>query len=160
MNSTSLPIFLALAASAVLFLAACGASDFEGRDGNSVDGLEVTRDEYGDIWAFNVKAGTLECVSGGAAVFHNGGETYALNGPALEQNYAPLDKIRKRGTKLVREHYDVAVASGDLSPNIRSYDQFLDAFGTTEVYYNEFPHLIEKLRGNLEPMTDLALTLC
>ena len=47
-----------------------------------------------------------------------------------------------------------------MSPNIRSYEQFLDAFGTTEVYYKEFPNLVDKLRGDLGPMADLALTLC
>ena len=160
MNSTSLPVLLALAASAVLFLAACGASDFEGRDGVPLKGLKVTLEEYSDIWPFDAKGGTLECVGSRAAVFHHGGDSYALNEPALEQNYSPVEKVRKREGKLEREHYDLAVESGDMSPNIRSYKQFLDAFGTTEVYYQEFPKLVNKLRGDLTPMTDLALTLC
>ena len=160
MNSTGLPIFLVLAASVVVFLAACGPSDFEGRDGVPAKGLKVTRQEYTDIWAFNVKGGTLECARSGAAVFHHGGDSYALNGPALDQNYTPVEKIRKRGTTLEREHYNLAVESGDMSPNIRSYKQFVDAFGTTAVYYKEFPDLVNKLRGNLEHMSALALTLC
>ena len=160
MKSTSSIIFLALAASAVLILAACGASDFEGRDGVPLNGLKVTVEEYSDNWPFDAKGGTLECVASSAAVFHHGGDSYALNQPALEQNYTPVEKIRKRGGKLEREHYDLAVESGDMSPNIRSYEQFLDSFGTTEVYYKEFPKLVDKLRGDLGPMADLALTLC
>jgi len=160
MRPTRTFVSLALAASVFLFLAACGASDFEGRDGVPAKGLKVTLEEYSGIWPFDAEGGTLECVASSAAVFHHGGDTYALNQPALDQNYTPPDKIRKRGGKLEREHYDLAVESGDMSPNIRSYEQFLDAFGTTEVYYKEFPKLVNKLRGDLGPMADLALTLC
>ena len=117
-------------------------------------------EEYGDSWPFDAKGGTLECAGSGAAVFHHGGESYALNEPARERNYTRVDTIRKRGGKLEREHYDLAVKSGDMSPNIRSYEQFLDAFKTTNVYYHEFPKLADKLRGDLGPMTDLALSLC
>jgi hypothetical protein len=152
--------FLGLAALAVLVLAACGASDFEGRDGVPLKGLEVTRAEYGDIWPFDAKGGTLECVGSSAAVFHHGGDSYALNQPALDQNYTPVSSVRKKGGKLTREHYDLAVESGDISPNIRSYDQFKDAFKTTDIYYKEFPKLVDKIRGDLGPMTELALTLC
>lgn len=160
MKPTGSLVFLVLAASVFLVLAACGASDFEGRDGVPTKGLKVTLEEYRSIWPFDAKGGTLECVASSAAVFHHGGDSYALNQPALDQNYTPVEKIRKRGGKLEREHYDLAEESGDMSPNIRSYEQFLDAFGTTEVYYKEFPNLVDKLRGDLGPMADLALTLC
>ena len=159
MNSTRSFIFLVLAALVVLVLAACGASEYKGQDGVPPSGLKVTLEEYSEIWPFDAKGGTLECVDSGAAVFHHGGDSYALNQPAVEQNYTPVEKIRKRGRKLEREHYDLAVESGDMSPNIRSYEQFLDSFGTTAVYYKEFPKLVNKLRGDLGPMTDLALTL-
>lgn len=158
MKPTNPLIFLALATT-VLVLAAC-TSDFEGRDGIPEKGLKVTREEYGDIWAFDAAGGTLECVGSGAAVFHHKGDSYALNATALEQKYTPVEKVRKKGGKLEREHYDLAVESGDMSPNIRSYEQFLDAFGSTEVYYKEFPELVDKIRGDLNPITDLALTLC
>ena len=160
MSSTSSLIFLALAASAVLILAACGASDYEGRDGVPQTGLKVTLEEYNDTWPFDAKGGTLECASSGAAVFHHGGDSYALNDPALEQGYTPVEKIRKLGSKLEREHYDLAVESGDMSPNITSYEIFLDSFRTTAIYYKEFPHFVDKLGGNLGPMIDLALGLC
>ena len=71
-----------------------------------------------------------------------------------------MEEIRKKEGKLGRDHYELAVESGDMSPNIRSYETFLSSFGVTEVYYNEFPKLVGKLRGNLEAMTDLALSLC
>ena len=160
MKPTRSLVFLGLAAFVFLGLVACGASDFEGRDGVPAKGLKVTLEEYAEIWPFDAKGGTLECVASSAAVFHHGGDSYALNQPALEQNYTPVEKIRKRGGKLEREHYDLAVESGDMSPNIRSYEQFLDSFGTTEVYYKEFPKLVNKLRGDLGPMADLALNLC
>ena len=83
MNSTHSLKFLVLAALAVLVLAACGASDFEGRDGVPLKGLEVTRAEYSDIWPFDAKGGTLECVGSSAVVFHHGGDSYAMNQPAL-----------------------------------------------------------------------------
>ena len=160
MNSTGSLIFLMLAVSAFLVLAACGPSDFEGRDGVPVKGLKVTLEEYSDIWPFDAKGGTLECAVTGAAVFHHGGESYALNEPALEIGYTPVEEIRKRGGKLEREHYDVAVETGELSPNIRSYEQFLDSFQTTTIYYKEYPMLVDRLRGTLGPITDLALSLC
>ena len=160
MRSNSPLISLMLAAVALLVLAACGASDFEGRDGVPLKGLKVTLEEYSDNWPFDAKGGTLECVGSGAAVFHHGGDSYALNEPALEQNYTPVEKIRKRGGKLEREHYEVALETGELSPNIRSYEQFLDSFQTTAIYYKEYPMLVDRLRGDLGPMTELALSLC
>ena len=152
--------FLSLVVLAVLVLAACGASDFEGRDGVPLKGLEVTRAEYSDIWPFDAKGGTPECVGSSAAVFHHGGDSYALNQPALDQAYTPVSSVRKKGGKLTREHYDLAVESGDISPNIRSYDQFKDSFKTADIYYKEFPKLVDRIRGDLGPMTELALTLC
>ncbi|PKB82766.1 MAG: hypothetical protein BZY88_03735 [SAR202 cluster bacterium Io17-Chloro-G9] len=150
---------LLLSAVTILVLAGC-ASDFEGRDGESAEGLRVTAEGYHNNWPFQSEGGILECRSSEAAVFHSKGDSYALNDAALEQNYTPVADIRKKGGKLGREHYDVAKNSGDLSPNIRSYEQFLEAFGNTEVYYNEYPDLVSQFRGDLTPMADLALTLC
>ena len=151
---------LALAALAVLALAACGLSDFEGRDGIPSNGLKVTQEEYGDIWVFGPQRGTLECTGSRAAVFHHGGHSYALNAQALEQGYSPVYPIRKMGDKLTQTHYDTAVASGDMSPNIRTFEQFKISFKNTKVYYDEFPHLEDQLIGDSGAITDLALTLC
>ena len=152
--------FLALAALAIVALAACGLSDFEGRDGVPANGLKVTQEEYGDIWVFVPQRGTLECTGSSAAVFHHGGDSYALNAQALEQDYSPVSPIRKMGDKLTQAHYDTAVASGDMSPNIRTFEQFKISFINTKVYYEEFPHLGNQLMGDLRAITDLALTLC
>ena len=152
--------FLALAALAIVALAACGLSDFEGRDGVPANGLKVTQEEYGDIWVLVPKLGTLECAGSSAAVFHHGGSSYALNAQALEQGYSPVSPIRKVGDKLTRAHYDIAVASGDMSPNIRTFEQFRISFINTKVYDEEFPHLVDQLMGDLGAITDLALTLC
>ncbi|PKB79040.1 MAG: hypothetical protein BZY88_15340 [SAR202 cluster bacterium Io17-Chloro-G9] len=160
MNSSSSLVFLALALSGILVMAACGPSDFEGRDGVPSKGQQVILEEYNDAWPFDANGGTLECAASEAAVFHHGGESYALNGAALENGYTPVEEIRKRGGELEPAHYQLAVDSGSMSPNIRSYEIFLDSFGTTEVYYKEFPELVDQLRGDLGAMTDLALTLC
>ncbi|PKB63928.1 MAG: hypothetical protein BZY80_04565 [SAR202 cluster bacterium Io17-Chloro-G2] len=160
MDSTSSLIFLALAASAVLFLAACGASDYEGRNGVPTKGLKVTLQEYSDNWPFDVKGGTLECAGAGVAVFHHGGDSYALNDSALENGYTLVEEVRKGGGKLEMKHYDLAKQSGAMSPNMTSYEIFVDSFGTTAVFYKEFPQLVDQLRGDLGAMTELALTLC
>jgi len=151
---------LAWANSALTVLSACGLSDFEGRDGIPSNGLKVTQEEYGDIWVFGPQRGTLECAGSRAAVFHHGGHSYALNAQALEQGYSPVYPIRKMGDKLTQTHYDTAVASGDMSPNIRTFEQFKISFINTKVYYEEFPHLVNQLMGDAGAITDLALTLC
>jgi hypothetical protein len=47
------------------------------------------------------------------------------------------------GGALTQAHYDLVLTSGDLSPNIRSYEQFLDAYNNSLALFNqEHPHLV------------------
>jgi hypothetical protein len=151
---------LTLLALGLLVLVACGRNDYAGRDGSSERGLRVSESQSDENWPLNVRRGALECLDAKAMVFHHGGETYAMNAPAAALGYTSITPLLGESSGLGRDHYDLAVAEGVLSPNIRSYEQFLTAFKTTAVYFGEYPELEERFLGELGPMLDLALTLC
>ena len=160
MEATRASAALILATLGLLVLIACGPNVYEGRDGVPLNGLQISESQHGETWPLNVSGGSLECLDAQATVFHYDRETYALNDAALALNYPPVTPLQKRPSSLGREHYDLALAEGELSPNIRSYEQFLDAFQTQKVYYREFPCLEENFLGHLGPIRDLALSLC
>ena len=151
---------MALLALGLLVLVACGRNDYASRDGSSESGLRVSKSQYGENWPLNVRRGALECLDPKAMVFHHGGETYAMNAAAAALGYASITPLFGKSSGLGREHYDLALSGGHLSPNIRSYEQFLTAFKSTAVYFGEYPELEEKFLEELGPMLDLALTLC
>jgi len=160
MNSKRVAAALAVVTLGLLVLIACGGNEHAGRDGSSDRGLKVSESQYGENWPLNVRRGALECLDSKAMVFHHGGETYAMNAAAAAQGYASITPLLGESSGLGRDHYDLAVSQGALSPNIRSYEQFLTAFKTTAVYFGEYPELEEQFLGGLGPMLDLALTLC
>lgn len=151
---------LALLTLGLLVLAACGRYDYEGRDGLAQGALKVSESQYGENWPLNVRRGSLECLDPDALVFHHDRETYAMNAAAAALGYASITPLLGQSSSLGQDHYDLALSGGNLSPNIRSYEQFLTAFKTTEVYFGEYPHLEEQFLEPLEPMLDLALALC
>lgn len=57
------------------------------------DGIEVSRADFGDQWPLTVESGYINCIGWRTAVFHHGGQTYALNGLAKGEGFAPLDPI-------------------------------------------------------------------
>lgn len=151
---------LALAVLGLLVLAACGRHDYEGRNGVPLDGLKVSKSQYGDNWPLNVSRGTLECLDSKAVLFHHGQETYALNDAAVDLNFPSIAPLQKRPSSLGRKQYALALDEGVLSPNIRSYEGFLTAFETLEIYYKEYPEFEERFLGQLGPMVDMAQALC
>ena len=160
MGTKRVSAMLAMLVLGLVVLAACGRYDYEGRDGEPRGGLKVSESQYGENWPLHVRRGTLECLDSKAVVFHHNRETYALNAGASALEYPTILSLLGQSSSLGRDHYDLALSEGLLSPNIRSYEQFLDAFKTTEVYFGEFPELAERFLGKLEPMLELALTLC
>lgn len=61
------------------------------------DGIEVSRDAYGEAWPLTVDEGVLHCIdspSGPAVTLTVGPDVYAMNGTALSHTDAsPVDPI-------------------------------------------------------------------
>jgi len=67
--------------------------------------------------------------------------TFIMPGPGLRPGEGQYQGGGANGP-LTRAHYEAVLASGDLSPNIRSYEQFLDSyFNSTALFFQEHPNI-------------------
>jgi hypothetical protein len=57
-------------------------------------GKRITKEEYGDTWAFTVNEGYIYSIND-AAIFKTGETEYALNGVAMSRGYKELKPIWK-----------------------------------------------------------------
>ena len=80
----------------------------------SSSGRCVTKEEYGESWAFTVNSGSLYSESG-AAIFESGGIKYGLNGTAKGRGYPPIDSIWRMHPKSVNGSMRI-----DIGPFIRA----------------------------------------
>lgn len=56
-------------------------------------GQKVSKNDYGNLWPFEVDEGVVDCEKGNAAVFKANGKTYVLNGFADAKGYTDLEPI-------------------------------------------------------------------
>jgi len=65
--------------------------------------------------------------------------TFIMPGPGVRPGEGQYQGGGANGP-LTRAHYEAVLASGDLSPNIRSYEQFLDSyFNSAALFFQEHP---------------------
>ncbi len=60
---------------------------------SSSKSVVVRADEYGDRWPLTVSEARVELIGRFVAILHAEGDTYALNGTAQSEGYAPIDPI-------------------------------------------------------------------
>jgi len=110
--------------------------------------IPIQRFEIGDfVYATDGQSGLISQAIFSPAI---GGWRYVLAGiPVIYVDAdlslrpePPVEPERPTDGTLTRAHYDLAVGSGDLSPNIRSYEQFIDSYYNSVFIFNaEFPDL-------------------
>lgn len=73
----------------------------------------ITKEEYGEAWAFTVDEGTLSCSAfrGNVEVLLKAnGKAYAVNGTAKEtKKYAPIDDVWAADPKIIGAKKDISV---------------------------------------------------
>jgi len=67
--------------------------------------------------------------------------TFIMPGPGFRPGEGQYQGGGANGS-LTRAHYEAVLASGDLSPNIRSYEQFLDSYSNSAaLFFQEHPNI-------------------